>query len=734
MAQRFQYSGKGKFDEAFDIIDTGLGIIDKKLEEDSQIQLNYMRNQFNQRVNDQLNSMRESDNWENWETQMNGFLDKIAGESSNKDSPFYCKNQYMDQRFRQMIQNEVPALTQKAHEMAYQSESVHKWEMYRQNRAADFNNGLSMQTCYDNGLKELDEMLSEGRINESEYYKQLDTLYADVYTKRLTKDVEGLFDSGIEANMSFDKIWGKYESEVKNDLIKKDRDGKEIPMDRTELTDRAKKQLENTYNAKVKDIQNENAGTLSELYARMENAGTEAEKERIRDIGSRTVTTMKGLQLSPGQRAEWAYKFAKHFDKNGSGSGSGSGGSDEQPKLLEELLKTNQRSFVSMAKKGEMPPAAAKEAFRNAMIDEFADGHVKDYKANNRNEAEDILDQYGYSYFGEFMEKIVDATLDSREYAGTSAMLKKLAADMAKSPEDFGELTMGYLFDNLVDLMYSNNLDQITDKELMEQVSKWKNACYGSKIESLQNKLLTTEGTNYFDYKNDKQRKEYLSTAAALGEDNDVMYSDEKGIIHFRSDADRDAVEKFTDNARLEVARSIGANPEDLKVSYKKDKYGDEIPVPEFTSKSGTKYHLEAIRDKKGNAIDYKIVTNGGVEVKPYDYDKMKKDANKAVDAASKAAKADKKAAQKAEEKLWQERDKETVEKLKDVPNQPKAIKSLDDGVWGGLDAKERLTYVKNAVTDLTKNNKLCQEVLGMTAEEFSKLPYNKQVELVISN
>lgn len=737
MAPRFQYSGKGKFDEAFDIIDTGLGIIDKKLEEDSQIQLNYMRNQFNQRVNDQLNSMRESDNWENWETQMNGFLDKIAGESSNKDSPFYCKNQYMDQRFRQMIQNEVPALTQKAHEMAYQSESVHKWEMYRQNRAADFNNGLSMQTCYDNGLKELDEMLSEGRINESEYYKQLDTLYADVYTKRLTKDVEGLFDSGIEANMSFDKIWDKYESEVKNDLIKKDRDGKEIPMDRTELTDRAKKQLENTYNAKVKDIQNENAGTLSELYARMLNAGTEAEKERIRDIGSRTVTTMTGLQLSPAQRAEWAYKFGKHFDKSGSGSGSGSGGS--QKKLLKEFAQENKASMIANTAEGLITPEEAKEALNEVIISALMNGEIKDYQATSYKDAQGIIKLHGSQYVESFYSDLIDTIFNkdkTGKFAGTTNMLKKLTTDISKNPELYGETTMGYVNSALVDIVVSNNLNNFTDKDLMDFISNTVNSAYAAKVESLQNKMVMQkdkEGndTGYFDYKNDKQRKEYLTTATQAAEENDVIYSDKNGVVHFKSDADKEAVTKYTDNARLEVARSIGVNPENLKVSYKKDKYGDEITVPEFTSKSGTKYHLEAIKDKKGNAIDYKIVTDRGEEVKSYDYNKMKKQANAAAAAEQKAKKAETKATEKAIQKLWHERETEAVEILKNVDKQPKAIKGLEEGVWGGLDAKDRWTYVKNAIVDCSKNDKLAQETVGMTAEEFKNLPFIEQVKLL---
>lgn len=740
MAGRFQYSGAGNFDQLFNITNTALSNVDKELKEQAEFDLNNIKNRFTQDVNDYLNSVRESDKMDEVEMQgdLNNFLEKTTTELGNKaNDRYYCKNNYTAQRAKQMIQGQLPSLQQKVHEVAWQRQTEHDWQEFNNSFQSELDSGLyAPQTIVDNRYEALVNLKAQGKCSESQFSNIMNNVYKTVYDKAVTTAVTSMFDDGIKTNKSFQKIWEDYEKTGGVNIQMKDASGAPVALDTTEAKDKLKKILNAEYKAKVSDLQDQNSNWHSELVVDMRKASTDSDRLQIAIRGMAVLDRQDGLQMDENRRNYYSALYQNIIDNGGALSKSGSG-SKKYLKTLSQFAEENKGSLIADIAAGDIKPEVAKEVLNDCVKRALVNGEIKDYKANSMEDAEGIIKLHGNQHIETFYSDLIDSIFNkdkTGKFAGTVSMLKKLTTDMAKDPELYGETTMGYVNSALIDLVVSNNLQDLTDKDLMDFLSDTVNASYAAKVEALQNKMVMQKDTagndtNYFDYKNDKQRKEYLTTATQAAEENDVMYSDSNGI-HFKSEADEKAVNKYADNARLEIARSIGVKPEQLKQTWKKDKYGDEIPVPEFTY-NGVKYYLETEKDKKGNVSGYKIKNSEGWDTKSYDYDKMKKQANAEAKAESKAKKAAKKAIEKEDQKLWHDREKEAEEILKDVNKQPKAIKGLEDGVWGGLDAKDRYTYVKNAIVDCSKNDKLAQEAVGMTAEEFGKLPFIEQVKLL---
>ena len=719
--------------DAMDAANSILNTADKYLEKEANYRLRAISNQLEVDTNEMLLNMQKNNDYESWPGQIDDFLQEKVKAMGDKNSKYYCENGYMARNLKQMIDGQRPQLLMKAEQAKLEKEKEHDINLYQQNRENDRTSGLySPQDMINRGKKDLDDLYQTGRITETQYNNQLDLLYSQTYTDHVINTVEGAMASGIENNMSFNKLWEEYEKANPDKIKKYGLDGLEQAVDTTTLDRKLKSQLEQNYNAKIRDIQQSNADKLSEIYAQMRAAKTWEEKLNIARRGQAALASYKGMQLSETDRTKYAAWFdlgiADATGKGGSGSGSGS----NNLKTLDQLLRTEQSSFISDAINGDINANAAKVVFREYMIEHLMKGDAKDYKANTKQEANNILDEYGSKYFTEFNEKFIDTVIDQKKFTGSNAKLKKLTKDMTDHPEQYGETTIGYIYENLFDLMISNNINNLSDKEVIDMVDKWSNAAYGSKIESLIQSIPTNE-SGFFDYKNNKQRKEYFTQATFTGENNDVMYSDDKGVIHFKSTADQEAVEAYADNARLEIARSLGIEAKDLRMKWQKDKYGDETPIPTFTDSKGNVYHIESVVNKKGKAEDYKIVDQTGKQIASYDYDKMKKAENEKIKAAQKAGKDNSKAAALSTNKMIEERNTKEMNAA-DAVKKPIAANNFSQKDWDKMNGYARSKVIEGIIRDMEDGDNKTLEQYNITKEEFNKKSRQEKWNLVTGN
>ena len=131
--------------------------------EKAQIELTAMKNQFNTDVNNELMKLQKSNNWENWDSQINDFMEKTVSRTGDSNSPYYCRNPYMAQAATQMFEAEKVQLNQKVQQMKWQKESEHMINLYNKNREADRTNMLlTAQQRYDQGRAEAKAMYEGG--------------------------------------------------------------------------------------------------------------------------------------------------------------------------------------------------------------------------------------------------------------------------------------------------------------------------------------------------------------------------------------------------------------------------------------------------------------------------------------------------------------------------------------------------------------------------------------------
>lgn len=680
--------------------------------EAADIELNAMKNQFNSDVNDLFNKMQASNNYEDWNKDLNNFMEKTVASTGNKSAgnPYYCRNGYMAQAAKEMLEGQRVQLQAKVDQMVWAKETEHLTEAYQKNRDADrVNQLLTPQQKYDNGLKEARALYETGRISESAFNKEQDRLYQQTYSDAYISQVSGLFDTGIDNGWSFERIV----EEAKKDPVtmkKLGLDGMEEAVDLTQLEATLKKSLKQDYQAKVKDLQDSNANKLAAIYRKVTAAETETGKLQAKREGQALLRTMEGgFKLDENRMTEYAYKFniePPKATKTGTGgstsssSSSGDTGDYTKAKTLAAWAKQDSESFYGQIKDGSIKPDEAKSAFYLNMQKALVKGEISDYRASNYDEAKNIIGQHGYNYIYDFYEGAVDAVLDQKRFSTANASLKKLAKDINDNPDEFGT-TAGYLYEEMIDLIASNNVDNMTDGEIKDWVDKRRNVCYLEKMEKLmKGRGVREDGTVQFTSKNDVTN--YLGQASDIYANNDVLFTDEKNRVKYRSEQDEKDLTTYAKTVTGVIAESLGKEPTRFKQTWEKDKYNDETSTPIITDlDTGKKYKIEPVysnNDKK-KVVDYKIVDEkgnlakdkNGKELK-YDYNKVKNREDEERKAMKKEADAKEKAAKAEQERIRQEE----AEKAR-VASIPKILQNIDPG------AAKEWTGGSGSVTDAKK-------------------------------
>lgn len=654
--------------------------------EAADIELNAMKNQFNSDVNDLFNKMQASNNYEDWNKDLNNFMEKTVASTGNKSAgnPYYCRNGYMAQAAKEMLEGQRVQLQAKVDQMVWAKETEHLTEAYQKNRDADrVNQLLTPQQKYDNGMKEARALFETGRISESAFNKEQDRLYQQTYSDAYMSQVSGLFDAAINNGWSFEKII----EETKKDPVtmkKLGLDGMEEAVDLTQLQASLNKTLKQDYQAKVKDLQDSNANKLAAIYRKVTAAETETEKLQAKREGQALLKTMEGgFKLDENRMTEYAYKFnieppkATKTGTGGSTSSSSSSGSTTDPKeTYSNEFKWDYDWAINEAIENGMSEDQARVVVRSMVSDAIKAGKIKEINTQDQNEIDKYIEKRSSRELEHIGRTIIDTVFkDYPQFSGTKKILDKLTTDFAKDPESFGENTIGRIYNNIIDLAASGNMNKINEKELNDLVEGWRNASYAAQLENV-SKGITRDENDFLDYKDTKQRNLYFAQNIAAGEKNDVVIGRKDGTeLDWLTSNDEKAYKDFEKQATVDFAEAFGVKPGDVKVTLRKDQYGDEIPVPEF-SVNGFTYYPKATYDNRGKPTGYVYVNKDtGNELRPHEVNTNYKTATKA---ARKEAADNLKKAKTDQLKLELERSDEIPNLMKKHRSAPPIVKKYN--------------------------------------------------------
>ena len=292
----------------FGAANTASGVVNDYTTNQAKLSTSFKQGRLEDQIITELNKIKRSSNYENWQDDMNSFFERVKSEMSDPNSQYYCKNNLQAQMFDQILEQNRIGVREKVDQMVFTAERDHALVDYN-NTLATYSNIYSGQD-YINKANECAKLLFDsGYIDESQLQKQYDAnferAYIDVNTKIYNESIADAVKNGMSENEFVAAVKTKTE-----DLMAIDTSGLPKDFDKEAMDQTLEKNGRSNYRAYVQDIQNKNESRLSEIYANMLTKNSAEERNNIRKQGQAVLATMTGDQLQSTVRTRYAGYFA----------------------------------------------------------------------------------------------------------------------------------------------------------------------------------------------------------------------------------------------------------------------------------------------------------------------------------------------------------------------------------------------------------------------------------------
>jgi len=689
----------------FGAVNTAVKVDNNILSKEAKLSTQNKQIQLQEDIRNKLMDLRTRADYTNWNQEMTGFFEQIKSGMSDPNSKYYCKNNMQGDMFNSILEQNRLGVTEKVGQMVQQRE-MEKDIVDVQNSKTLLSQTYSGQQYIDMA-NELDRGLYEtGRISLQQYDQQKDLNFKHGYETMYLNTFDASLDQALAAGKSFDQYFTDIENSIPA-MKATDTSGLEKAYDKTGLNAAIKKTCQQNYYAKLQDIQQGNANSLSQIVQEMRQSGSAEGKLAVARRGQRAMNNMLGLKLSEQDRLQYSAIFELTIDGQlkgtGKGKGSGSGsGSDKPTDSIETLIKASPDTAVQLwldGKNGNMYDIT--QVVSDNLINEWFTG---DYKENYDKDILERTDEYETIYKGKMStdsltdsitKRLAEKFPTAKNYIDNN--FKNLVTDIAKNPKEYGQATVGNLSNFILDWLGESTSD-MTDEDFVDTFKKHVNDCY-------------VESVSYMEFnKKDELKKTYdagkakdIAEAAQFVHNKDFVYTfngeqiwapnkkealeAEGGIVHVLKNA---------------VAGTLGADAGDINFYYKKTK-DDMTNVPIFTY-GGSAYEVNATEDGKGFTLT--DVNTGEV------IDGVIPDKKVARKEALKTAKANEKTASENTATLDKERDEKTEQAIQSTNWIPKAVlgsKKIDTEhyeEWTKGTTEKRREYLNQAISAIDSDAK----------------------------
>jgi len=661
-------------------------------------------------INGQLARIRQSANFEDWNTQINDFFTQVKSGMSNKDSPYYCQNNLQAEQFTKILEQNQVNVSEQVGRMVEQRQAE-KDILDVQSKKTMLAEMTAGQDYIDQA-NELDRLLYEsGTITQEQYQQSKDQNYIKAYQNMYLKTFDASLDDALAQNKSFEAFYADIEKSVP-ELKATDTYGLERVMDKTSLNEAIKKTCQQNYKARLADIQQGNANNLSQIVQEMRQQNTAEGKVAAARRGQSAMNRMQGLKLSEQDRLQYSAIFELALGGDSlKGSGSGSGAKKEDFDKYSDILKAGPETYKQLVQDGVLPNYHEAVSFGAQVLRK--EWYGKNYQENFDKDAAERDETYNLVYRGATSEetlsgKVFDLLLE--EYPTAKDLVKenysKLITDIQKHPDKYGDATVGELSEWMMDTLLGADANY-SDEDFAKDFKNHINSCYAESLEYVM-----------FDKKGEKLKKKFnanvagdIAKAARLAQENDYVYT-WQGQEKWAGDK-KEALEAeggVVDVLKNAVRSTLGLTDADLKENpigfyYKPDPlHDDKTSTPIITYKNQA-YEVIPDDDDKGFSL------------KEIHSDKIIKGTTgvKEAAAARKEAKAEAKAVEKEAAKdvatLKREREEEsnkTIMETKATPTAMAKSNKLDyEDEWNHAnDLDTKTSILRRVVTGIQKDAK----------------------------
>ena len=702
----------------FDTINTGASIANDYTQKQATLSTQTKNIQLQNDINAELMRIRQSSDFENWNTNINNFFTRVKSGMSNKDSPYYCQNNLQAEMFTKILEQNQVNVSDQVGKMVQQRQ-MEKSIVDVQNSKTMLAQMTSGQE-YINQANELDRGLYEsGAISLEQYQQQKDLNYAKAYEDMHIKTFDASLNDALAQNKSFEAFYADVKS-VMPELKATDTSGLEKVVDKTSMDSSIEKLCRQTYNARLSDIQQGNANALSAIVQEMRQKNTAEDKVNVARKGQLAMNRMQGLKLSESDRLQYSaiFELALGGDSlKGSGSGSGSKSpTDTYEKLINAAPDTALQLWLD-GKNGNVYDVT--QTVSNALTEQW---FTKSFKENYDKDTAEREETFAMQYQGRVssdtltdavIKKVLEKFPTAKKYMDNN--FNNLITDMQKNPKEYGSATAGALANFMLDTIYSAD-SNYTDEDFVNDCKQHVNDCY---VESIKYVELDKKGN--LEKKFNVNKEGDIAKAARIAIEKDYVYTFNGNEVW--APGKKEALEAeggIVDVLKTAVAGTLDIPAEDRgKVGFQYVQTKDDMTSQPIITYKNQAYEVIPNDDDKGFKLR-EVHTGEIIEGKLSGKAKAERTEAKAQ------AKAETKTAHNATYSLEEKRINDTNTAITESKEMPKAMAgagAVRATEWETGDQTTRQIYLQDTVNKIDKEaNKIKKNKKdAMTQEEFYK-------------
>lgn len=305
----------------FDAASTVAKGFDDYTRNEAQISTRNKTYQLQDAVNKELQNIQQSSNFENWNNDIAAFYERIKNGMSDKNSPYYCKNNLQAEQFQSVLDQSNIAVREKVAQMTIAAQN--EKDILDTNNATD----LIFQTyygqeAYDRANEGYDLLFKKGAITRTQYEQQKDRNYLRAYGSMLENVFNGSFEESLKHGETPETFWQKMKGTLP-ELRATDASGMEKTFDITSYMDSQEKKYKAMYSARQQDMWNETEKKFAQIYDNVMDGTTAEARNAARLVGRSLLDNVKYTgKASPEQITTWTNRFKLEDAINGTGSKS----------------------------------------------------------------------------------------------------------------------------------------------------------------------------------------------------------------------------------------------------------------------------------------------------------------------------------------------------------------------------------------------------------------------------
>ena len=265
--------------------------------------------QLKKDIQNKMMEIQRSSSSDEWQTKIDGYFQSVKSSMSDKNSPYYCKNNLQAEMFDSILQEAQVSVSGEVQQLVFKADRNHALVEYQNSleTLAQTETPENYLRLANEGARNLRECgyIDEDQLQQ-QYNNNFDRCYINTATKLFDNTVEEAIKRGDSEQTVIDMVFKKMP-----ELIASDSAGLPKMRDTTQLKETLTKTMRQDYKAKQQDIWDQTEKKCAQIYDSIMDQTTAEGRNLKRMDGRMLLDSVKNTGLiSADQLTKWTARFA----------------------------------------------------------------------------------------------------------------------------------------------------------------------------------------------------------------------------------------------------------------------------------------------------------------------------------------------------------------------------------------------------------------------------------------